>query len=134
VSTSAAVKIVFDSYLPKLQSTMSLNNTWAPESSHDIHFTDCDQAAQLWQAFMLTPAKHLDNDTIAHAVLDGLQGYLHSKGNYQPSLDQVYQWTTKSRLVESALESLLYYEHRCKDKICPIMGWEGNSDITGRGV
>jgi hypothetical protein len=113
---------------------MSLNYTWAPEYSSDIHFTDCDQAAQLWQAFELTPTKRFDNDTIAQAVLDGLQDYLRSNGNYQPTLDQVYQWTSRSRLVTYALETMLYEKKLCKNKICPIMGWEGNSDITGRGV
>lgn len=83
---------------------------------------------------MITPAEQFTNNTIARAVLSGLQGYLSSHGISQPPLRQVYLWTTDTKIVEKALTRSLYYEGGCKDKICPVMGWEGNSDITGRGV
>jgi hypothetical protein len=67
------------------------------------------------------------------AIVHGLQGYWQANGFEQPPQTEVLQWESETFDLYHALSESLS-NGTCKNQVCPILGWEGNSDIAGLGV
>lgn len=109
---------------------MTFNNyTWVPKWAMDLHF-NCSQAATLWDLDLngMPPSQR---PKIYSAVRDGLQDYLQANNLSQPSEGELFVWLQGTRTVQNALE-INFPE--CRNELCPLWGFEGNSDIAGRGV
>jgi hypothetical protein len=115
----------------------SSNYDWAPPSYSGLDFSDCGQnVVNLWNYYLEEEdkAENIDTEDVYNAILHALHGYLQTYGYDDPPEDEVIKWQTEMKLVEEALLTLVYYDKACKLDVCPLLGWEGNSDIAGRGV
>jgi hypothetical protein len=71
------------------------------------------------------------SDDIYLALMNGLHGFLQRKKFSEPPADEMVRWLGETRLLQTALEQQF---STCRDDLCPLLGWEGNSDVAGRGV
>jgi hypothetical protein len=118
---------------------MSQNFTqypWAPQSYTDVHFSDCGKGiVLLWKHFVnkVSLTNVSEDLEVYQTISHGLQDYWRAHGFEPPSQAQLWQWASETSTVSDALQVLLVGGN-CKKEICPLLGWEGNSDIAGRGV
>ncbi|KAH3981887.1 hypothetical protein HBH98_066640 [Parastagonospora nodorum] len=109
---------------------MTFNNyTWVPTLAMNLHF-NCSQAATLWDLDLnrMPPSQR---PKIYSAVRDGLQDHLQKNNLSQPPEGELFVWLQGTRTVQNALE-INFTE--CRNELCPLWGFEGNSDIAGRGM
>lgn len=110
---------------------------WAPLWNSGLNFSDCGRnVAVFWAHYFVVEYEFnvINDEDVYRAIFHGLQGYFRSHGYDNPPKDQVIKWDENMLLVRSALSYAFYNSGICKMDVCPLLGWEGNSDIAGRGV
>jgi hypothetical protein len=118
---------------------MSQNFTkypWAPQTISDIDFSDCGKNVLiLWHYYVeKNPLVGYVEDPDAYQALShGLQGYWLAHGFEPPPQSQLLQWGSHTFDSPDGLE-YLFSSGACKGELCPLIGWEGSSDIAGQGV
>jgi hypothetical protein len=130
---SATQKLLFDCQM----ASNTTKYAWAPAPEVDFkfEFTSCAPIEVLWKLYMTKHETNERNAKIYSAILDGLGGYLRSKGFGQPPLGEVLEWIDldKGAMLRKNLRDILEVG-RCKHRICAVIGWEGTPDIAGQGV
>jgi hypothetical protein len=110
---------------------------WAPPLFSDVDFSDCgEDMVMVWKYYVKGNSQHVEiaDDQIYPAILHALRGYLQANGFEQPNQSQVLRWESETHFISIALQDTFMLDGACKKEICPLLGWEGNADIAGRGV
>jgi hypothetical protein len=102
-----------------------------------LNYIDCEDVEILWKTvfgggdpFEQQPEGFDLYDTILVALHD----YFQTSGEIQPPRNEVQVWLKLTSILDGGLEKVFYDDERCHDEICPLLGWQGSSDITGIGV
>jgi hypothetical protein len=96
-----------------------------------VEFTNCTEVVYLWKSYYKTD--YIVNSTLADEyLLNALQNYIDAKGLAQLNTTELAALRKTPDVVKPCVSH--YARVACASEICPLMGWEGNSDIAGLGV
>lgn len=116
------------------------SSSWIPQDVSAFNFSapGCELLAE-WAADSLT---NLDEGfpylSTARSVGDSLAGYWTRQDvTERPDRIEIYEWFTKDGKLLDTVKQKMFAEassKKCKPFLCKNMGWQGVSDLAGRGV
>jgi hypothetical protein len=115
---------------------LTLNISWIPPYVSNLSFSNCTLAGE-WAAVYWRSDTDLPLLAGVDLLRDGLSGWLESQNFSRPTDMDILQWITKD--VRNATwdlgETMDEFAYgSCRYEVCPRIGWQGNSDLAGRGV
>jgi hypothetical protein len=110
---------------------------WAPLTNWGLNYSDCGpDVLTLWDYFLADDRgpEEIEDDDVYQAILHSLHDHLREHGFEDPPKDQISKWEQETEGIATALSFAFNGYGTCKMELCPLLGWEGNSDIAGQGV
>jgi hypothetical protein len=100
-----------------------------------LNYIDCEDVEMLWKVNFGIPFEQYPQESdLYDTILVALHDYFLTSGEIQPPRNEIQVWLKLTSILDGGLEKVFYDDERCHDEICPLLGWQGSSDITGIGV
>ncbi len=114
--------------------------SWGPPDPKTLSFSNCTLAVQFFLSYILE--FNYPYEAGGAYLLNGLAPYLKNNSMPDPPLYELAHWyeslrgTNHSARFNSTLsaEMVGWMEGHCAETLCPLLGWQGNPDVAGRGV
>lgn len=118
-----------------ISAKMATNFSHFPLNPRALPYNNCAVAAEWAATYWRT--YDLSLNSTARFLQDGLLDHFKTNNMSGPDDSEVMGWIlSKSQEQQSGvwkdMNSFTY--NRCKNDVCPKLGWKGNSDLAGRGV
>jgi hypothetical protein len=107
------------------------NNTSTPWNHTDIStltFTNCTAVSRI--VIDIFRDRDLPLGVTTRLLREGLSPYL--KPNEEPTVVQLFEWF--SNYGNGTTIAIWNSVPGCLETLCPMIGWQGNADLAGRGV
>jgi hypothetical protein len=111
--------------------------SWVPPDLSYLHYKNCT-AASVWAESVLRSSTHdIPYRSTTETLADALSDYLAENQLADPLPGELMIWFTYNMENQNATLGISMLEFAigtCLEQLCPILGWQGNSDVAGRGV
>jgi hypothetical protein len=106
--------------------------SWIPHDPSAFSFTNCTLASGWIAGFLRTRNLPLSDTLELH--VNGLENYWESSNATRPKRGELLDWVAKDQNVLPIEAMGSFAVANCANEPYPVLGWQGNSDLAGRGV